>query len=169
MLNCFCFYTGQKESSTTFYRDREIHPCVKDLQRPLQGLIAKSSILQIIDTEWISMSLYEVMVDYFSPTTIQPSLERWTVGPLFNLREKKKHFYLKKVAAFWGMHVSPAKHSYASVTDGQTDDGQSDPYMSLCFAGDTKTNCLIVLLEKGINVGLLQHRVIPQAKLSSMG
>ena len=29
-----------------------------------------------------------------------------------------------------------------SVTDGQTDrqtdDGQSDPYVSLCFAGDTK-------------------------------
>ena len=54
------------------------------------------------------------------------------------------------MAAFQGMHVSPAKHSYASVTDGrtdrrtdrqtdrQTDDGQSDPYVSLCFAGDTK-------------------------------
>ena len=28
---------------------------------------------------------------------------------------------LKIVAAFRGMHVSPAKHSYASVTDGQTD------------------------------------------------
>ena len=25
-----------------------------------------------------------------------------------------------------------------SVTDGRTDDGQSDPYVSLCFAGDTK-------------------------------
>ena len=40
------------------------------------------------------------------------------------------------------MHVSPAKHSYESVTDGRTvrrtDDGQSDPYVSLCFAGDTK-------------------------------
>ena len=35
-------------------------------------------MLQIIDTEWISMSLYEVMVDYFSPTTIQPSFDRWT-------------------------------------------------------------------------------------------
>ena len=23
-------------------------------------------------------------------------------------------------------------------TDGQTDDGQSDPYVWLCFAGDTK-------------------------------
>ena len=50
--------------------------------------------------------------------------------------------------------MSPAKHSSASVTDGrtdrrmdrptdgrtdrQTDDGQSDPYVSPCFAGDTK-------------------------------
>ena len=24
-------------------------------------------------------------------------------------------------------------------TNGQTDDGQSDPYVPLCFAGDTKT------------------------------
>ena len=33
------------------------------------------------------------------------------------------------MAAFRGMHVSPAKHSYASVTDGQTDrqtDGRTD-------------------------------------------
>ena len=61
------------------------------------------------------------------------------------------------VAAFQGMHVSPAKHSYVwlprkcdyqeSVTtgqrhwqaDGQTDAGQSDPYVTLCFSGDTKT------------------------------
>ena len=26
-----------------------------------------------------------------------------------------------------------------SVTTGQTDAGQSDPYVPLCFAGDTKT------------------------------
>ena len=25
-------------------------------------------------------------------------------------------------------------------TDRQTDDGQSDPYVSLCFAGDTKSS-----------------------------
>ena len=31
----------------------------------------------------------------------------------------------KIVAAFRGMHLLPAKHSYASVTDGQTD-GQTD-------------------------------------------
>ena len=60
------------------------------------------------------------------------------------------------VAASRGMHVSPAKHSYAWLprkcdyqesvttgqtderTDGQTDAGQSDPYVPLCFAGDTK-------------------------------
>ena len=55
---------------------------------------------------------------------------------------------IKIVAAFRGMHVSPAKHSYGIVTDGRTDrqtdgqtnDGQSDPDVSLCFAGDTKIN-----------------------------
>ena len=41
------------------------------------------------------------------------------------------------------MHVLPVKHSFGKCdkvwqTDGQTD-GQSDPYVSLCFAGDTKT------------------------------
>ena len=53
------------------------------------------------------------------------------------------------VAAFRGMHVSPAKHSYAWLprkcdyrTDGQTDTGQSDPYVPLCFAGDTKVTCV---------------------------
>ena len=56
------------------------------------------------------------------------------------------------VAAFRGMHVSPAKHSYAWLsrkcdyrtdrrTHTQTDAGQSDPYVPLCFAGDTKTDC----------------------------
>ena len=50
------------------------------------------------------------------------------------------------VAAFRGMHVSPAKHSYAWLsrkfdywtdrhTHTQTDAGQSDPYVPLCFAG----------------------------------
>ena len=67
---------------------------------------------------------------------------------------------LNIVAAFRGMHVSPAKHSFGKCdrkvwqmdrqtdgrTDRQTDDGQSDPYVSLCFAGDTKIKGL--LLEK---------------------
>ena len=49
--------------------------------------------------------------------------------------------------------MSPAKHSYARLprkcdyrTDrrmgGQTDASQSDPYVPLCFAGDTKMKCL---------------------------
>ena len=52
------------------------------------------------------------------------------------------------VAAFRGMHDSHAKHSYVRLprncdsrtdrrTDTQTDAGQSDPYVPLCFAGDT--------------------------------
>ena len=66
-----------------------------------------------------------------------------------NLYRKNK---INIVAAFRGMHVSPAKHSYAWLPrkcdyrtdrqiDGQTDQtdaGQSDPCVLLCFAGDTK-------------------------------
>ena len=68
------------------------------------------------------------------------------------LKFKVLHFKMNKpddsipkiVAAFRGMHVLPAKHSYARLprkcdyrTDRQTDVGQRDPY-ELCFAGDTK-------------------------------
>ena len=57
-----------------------------------------------------------------------------------------QYLLLKKiVAAFRGMHVSPAKHSFGKCdrrTDRRTDDGQSDPYVSLCFAGDTKKMCV---------------------------
>ena len=72
----------------------------------------------------------------------------WFLKELFKCSHSCTYI-TKIVAAFRGMHVSPAKHSYASVTDGQTDtdrqtdgqtdDGQSDPYVSLCFAGDTKS------------------------------
>ena len=52
------------------------------------------------------------------------------------------------VAAFRGIHVLLAKHSYAwltrefdyrthTQTDRQTDTGQSDLYVPLCFSGDT--------------------------------
>ena len=53
-------------------------------------------------------------------------------------------FHEKIVAAFPGMHVSPAKHSFGKCdrkvwqTDRQTDE-RTDPYVSLCFAGDTKS------------------------------
>ena len=49
----------------------------------------------------------------------------------------------KKVAAFRGMHVRVTPRNIAIrdyqkiVTTGQTDAGQSDPYLRLCFAGDT--------------------------------
>ena len=51
--------------------------------------------------------------------------------------------YLNIMAAFRGMHLSPAKHSYALLPDRQTPTGQTDarqsyPYVPLCFAGDTK-------------------------------
>ena len=62
---------------------------------------------------------------------------------------------LNIVAALRGMHVSTAKHSYVRLPrecdyrtdrqtdrqmDRQTDVGQSDPYVPLCFAGDTQKN-----------------------------
>ena len=51
------------------------------------------------------------------------------------------------MAAFRGMHVSPAKIAMRDYqesvttrqTHRQTDAGQSDPYVLLCFADDTKT------------------------------
>ena len=64
------------------------------------------------------------------------------------------------------MQVSPAKHSYAWLprkcnywtdiqTDGQTDAGQSDPYVPLCFAGDTKTRQGFKSRSKGKNLCLI--------------
>ena len=53
-----------------------------------------------------------------------------------------------RMVAFQGMHVlecmcqlrNKATCDYqGSVTIGQTDPGQCDPYVSLCFAGDTTT------------------------------
>ena len=38
-------------------------------------------------------------------------------------------------------------------TDRQTDNGQSDPYVSLCFAGDTK----IVAAFRGMHVSPAKH------------
>ena len=56
-------------------------------------------------------------------------------------------YYYNIVAAFWGMHVSPANIAMRDYqesvtsdyrtdtrTDRQTDEGQSDPYVPLCFA-----------------------------------
>ena len=68
----------------------------------------------------------------------------------FSRYTQEQFLFSNIVAAFRGMHVSPAKHSYGwlprkcdywtdTQTDGQTDAGQKDPYVLLCFAGDTKS------------------------------
>ena len=77
----------------------------------------------------------------------------------WNLEDSNQPIMHIIVAAFRGMHVSPAKHSYAWLprkcdyrtdtrTDRQTDAGQSDPYVPLCFAGDTKTTRCIMLFPR---------------------
>ena len=61
-------------------------------------------------------------------------------------------FTIKIVAAFREMHVSPAKHSFGKCdrkvwqTDGQTDDGQSDPHVSLCLATQKWQNLRLVTM-----------------------
>ena len=67
--------------------------------------------------------------------------QKATVAHLRTMKENIK----KIVAAFRGMHVSLRNIALESVTekcdrrtDRQTDDGQSDPYVLLCFAGNTK-------------------------------
>ena len=68
------------------------------------------------------------------------------------------------MAALQGMHVSPAKHSYARLPrkcdyrtqrqmQGQTDDGQSDPYVPLCFKGDT------VMIPVSHSAKCRQHKI----------
>ena len=49
------------------------------------------------------------------------------------------HFMTKP--EFCRTHVAPAKAKRDIQTDGQTDKGQSDPYVVLCFAGATKMYC----------------------------
>ena len=81
-------------------------------------------------------------------------------------------FVYNIVAAFRGMHVSPAKHSYAwlqrkcdyrtdTQMDGRTDARQSDPYVQLCFAGDTKT--------REVRVSINLCLVIPDHDVVSAG
>ena len=70
-----------------------------------------------------------------------------TIDDMYQTDRHIKHRWHKKfgynihvVAAFRGMHVSPAKHSNAWLPrkcDYWTDAEQSDPYVLLCFACDT--------------------------------
>ena len=75
---------------------------------------------------------------------------------IYNQLINRKHVICSRfdsniVATFQGMHVLPAKHSYAWLprkcdyrtdthrrADRQTGAAQSDPYVPLCFGGDTK-------------------------------
>ena len=59
------------------------------------------------------------------------------------------------VAAFRGMHVSPAKHSYAWLsimcdyrTDRQTEGRQSDPYASQATQKYTQQVCLLIMFTR---------------------
>ena len=76
------------------------------------------------------------------------------------------HISLNIVAAFRGLHVSPAKHRCAWLprkcdyrTDTLTDAGQSDPCVPLCFAGDTnnrhKLNQMILNLYRVLSYHFL--------------
>ena len=96
---------------------------------------------------------------------------RFYVNSFGNSTPNKWRYVLYIVAAFQGMHVSPAKHSYAwlprkrdfrtdTQTDGQTDAGQSDPYVPLCFAGDTikkKKSSLIISHVQIIEQQVISH------------
>ena len=53
------------ESTTTLYRDREIHPSVKDLQSTTR--LAESWKLHFFDTRVDFPVPVQVVVDYFSP------------------------------------------------------------------------------------------------------
>ena len=78
------------------------------------------------------------------------------------------------------MHLSPVKHSYAWLprkcdyrtdrhTVGQTDAGQSDPYMELCFTCDTKTRNLLsnfLSLDLYQNLGVNKIMLHPKIKWS---
>ena len=76
----------------------------------------------------------------------------------------------KIVAAFRGMHVSPAKHSFGKC-DRRTD-GQSDPYVSLCFTDDTtKMRCIrqvnknyIPFLHYFIEITIFAFWCLPEGK-----
>ena len=49
---------------------------------------------------------------------------------------------IKIVAAFRGMHVSPAKHSYGSETDGWTDRQTTDKVIPMCrYASQATQKC----------------------------
>ena len=70
------------------------------------------------------------------------------------------------MAAFRGIHVLPAKHSYAWLsrkcdyrTDRRTDAWQSYPYVPLYFADDTKS--LLISVWSVRNIATSDNQVFP--------
>ena len=64
-------------------------------------------------------------------------LKVFKLWPMLKFFKSRSNFKVKVtrskiVAASRGMHVSPAKHSYASVTDGQTDRQTMDKVIPMC-------------------------------------
>ena len=56
------------------------------------------------------------------------------------------------MAAFRGMHVSPAKHSSASVTDGRTDRQTTDKVIPMCRYASQATQKLRKVSEGPVRV-----------------
>ena len=107
-------------------------------QNAIQCLNERKQVLKLLyqvfspscQQRWLPWILISLDIFYFF----------WNCSNDFNKTWQDK----KIVAAFWGMDVSPVKHSFWKCDRkvGQTDrqmDGQSDPYVSLCFAGYTKS------------------------------
>ena len=111
---------------------------------------------QMSGRKWFLKSVWRHSVtDYYNKVRNTPYFVPWHLGDKLGVYpwpqcKHKKRFYKSHsklsniVAAFRGMHVSPAKHSYAWLsrkcdyrtdrhTHTQTDAGQSDPYVPLCF------------------------------------
>ena len=58
--------------TTTLNSDREIHPNVMDLQSMTRQLLLSLRRCKSVTRGWISLSLYKVVVDYFSPSALNP-------------------------------------------------------------------------------------------------
>ena len=64
------------------------------------------------------------------------------------------------VAAFWGMHVSPAKHSYAGLprkrdyrTDRHTDRQTPDKVIPMCHhVSQVTQKVLLIIISRGTNI-----------------
>ena len=82
------------ESTTTLYRDRELHLSVKDLQSTTtsQGLPSCRCCISLT-RGWISLSLNKVVVDYFPPIPLNSCKK----PPYFSLEITTERFPIIKL------------------------------------------------------------------------